>query len=113
VVNPNLGETCDDGLLNGVSPSPCRANCQLTTCGDGYRGGVEACDDANPDDGDGCSAACQVEDRYTCGGTPSVCTCAGYNHGAGCAECVVFVDGAAAAAAADGRSWATAFPTVQ
>lgn len=43
-------------------------------CGNGMFEGAEACDDGNLTDGDGCSVICQVEDCYTCGGTPSVCT---------------------------------------
>ena len=32
---------------NGVSPSHCRQDCQVTTCGDGYAGGGEECDAAD------------------------------------------------------------------
>ena len=35
-------------------------------CGDGFRVGSEACDDGNAEDGDGCSAACAVEDGWKC-----------------------------------------------
>ncbi|WP_428263611.1 MYXO-CTERM sorting domain-containing protein [Haliangium sp.] len=35
-------------------------------CGDGVAEGSEGCDDGNNDDGDGCSAACAVEDFYEC-----------------------------------------------
>ncbi|MFT3769398.1 MAG: DVUA0089 family protein [Minicystis sp.] len=42
-------------------------------CGDGQIQPGEACDDGNAAAGDGCSSNCQVEDGYTCGGTPSAC----------------------------------------
>ncbi len=32
-------------------------------CGDGVRGGVEACDDGNNEDEDGCSATCEIEEE--------------------------------------------------
>lgn len=43
-------------------------------CGDGIVEGNEGCDDANTEDGDGCSATCTVETGYECTGVPSVCT---------------------------------------
>ena len=56
------GDGCEDGV--GCSP----------WCGDGRVGGAEACDDDNRDDGDGCSADCQVEPHTTCDDAePSVC----------------------------------------
>ena len=43
-------------------------------CGDGrITAPDEACDDGNRVDGDGCSAACAVEDGFMCEGEPSVC----------------------------------------
>ncbi|MCH8149859.1 MAG: DUF4215 domain-containing protein, partial [Planctomycetes bacterium] len=36
--------------------------------------GSEECDDGNPDDGDGCSSTCTVENGWDCTGRPSVCT---------------------------------------
>ena len=42
-------------------------------CGDGSIEVIETCDDSNTMDGDGCSAACQTEDCYSCAGEPSVC----------------------------------------
>lgn len=53
-------------------------------CGDGFRRhtAVEGCDDGNLEDGDGCSAKCQVEDGWACSGgswtskdtcTPTMC----------------------------------------
>ncbi len=43
-------------------------------CGDGAITGPEACDDANVDDGDGCSSTCALEPGFDCRGEPSVCT---------------------------------------
>ncbi|MFH0770318.1 MAG: S8 family serine peptidase [Candidatus Peregrinibacteria bacterium] len=51
----------------------------LRLCGNGridvqsacYRG--EACDDGDGEEGDGCSAACDVEPGWMCNGEPSVC----------------------------------------
>ena len=34
---------------------------------------VEACDDGNTSDGDGCSATCTIEDGWDCSGAPSSC----------------------------------------
>jgi len=42
-------------------------------CGDGAITGVEACDDSNVSNGDGCSDSCAIESGYLCSGTPSVC----------------------------------------
>ena len=38
-------------------------------CGDGIVVSSEGCDDANSNNGDGCSSACQVESNYICNGT--------------------------------------------
>lgn len=60
------GEECDDGPLN-ADDAACTALCEQAVCGDGHLwAGVEACDDGDPDPGDGCSASCQL----TCGGGP-------------------------------------------
>ncbi len=42
-------------------------------CGDGVVAGTEGCDDGNTAAVDGCSAACSVEDGWSCAGEPSVC----------------------------------------
>lgn len=42
-------------------------------CGDGAFSPGEQCEDGNTLAGDGCSATCQVESGYFCGGRPSVC----------------------------------------
>ncbi|MEE2756026.1 MAG: DUF4215 domain-containing protein [Myxococcota bacterium] len=52
------GEICDDG--NDVTTDSC-VQCQPARCGDGsVHEGVEECDDANADDSDGCTAACEL-----------------------------------------------------
>ncbi|MDY0001752.1 MAG: DUF4215 domain-containing protein, partial [Polyangia bacterium] len=112
VLDPQLGEECDTADLNGQSPSRCLADCTLTRCGDGHLGGDEECDDGALVDGDGCAADCQMEPRWSCSGSPSLCECSGYAHGPACAGCVVFVD-ISAMGPADGRSWASAYRTVQ
>ena len=43
-------------------------------CRDGILASSEECDDANLDDGDGCSGLCVVEVGWSCGGEPSNCT---------------------------------------
>ncbi|HJL14071.1 MAG TPA: MopE-related protein [Sandaracinaceae bacterium LLY-WYZ-13_1] len=42
-------------------------------CGDGEPVIPEMCDDGNFEDGDGCSATCEIEFGWTCSGEPSVC----------------------------------------
>ena len=49
-------------------------DCTPQICGDGLIVGAEECDDADTDDGDGCSAVCTGESGYECVGEPSVCT---------------------------------------
>jgi cysteine-rich repeat protein len=48
----------------------------VSACGNGTIDSGEQCDDAQdtPADGDGCSASCQIESCYSCGGSPSSCT---------------------------------------
>ncbi|TPV94268.1 MAG: hypothetical protein B7733_16310 [Myxococcales bacterium FL481] len=51
-------EQCDDGERNGIERSSaedtgvsdCMADCQVTTCEDGYWGASESCDDGDPSD---------------------------------------------------------------
>ena len=52
------------------------AEAQQGVCGDGRRDVGEGCDDDDLDDGDGCSASCQIEDGWSCDTVlePSVCT---------------------------------------
>jgi len=49
------------------------AHCHRTSCGDGKREGVEACDDGNVIDGDGCSGACALEPDCHAGTCTSTC----------------------------------------
>ncbi len=101
------GEDCDDGGESNV----CDSDCTSAACGDGDRNTTsgEICDDANPQSGDGCSAACQIETCYRCENLPSECTIdqgapcfvAGNtcepgkcNASALCADAVVLADGA-------------------
>ncbi|MDC0672251.1 DUF4215 domain-containing protein [Nannocystis sp. ncelm1] len=53
-------ENCDNGGDNGPT-GVCLASCHDNVCGDGYLGPVEACDDGNIADDDGCSGACELE----------------------------------------------------
>ncbi|MDX2170106.1 MAG: hypothetical protein SF182_23750 [Deltaproteobacteria bacterium] len=56
-------------LAIGINPPSCTLPAYLPLSGDRC-----GCFDGNSDDGDGCSAACQVEPCFTCSGEPSVCT---------------------------------------
>jgi choice-of-anchor A domain-containing protein len=59
VVQPELGEVCDDGnLLDGDG---CNADCQPGVCGDGVVDPGEACDDGDLVAGDGCDEDCATE----------------------------------------------------
>jgi len=44
------------------------------SCGNGVVANVEACDDGDITGGDGCDDVCEVEDCYTCTGSPSACS---------------------------------------
>lgn len=62
-------EECDFGASDGSTNTngdgnACRNDCVYTTCGDGYVGGPEVCDDGNQDDTDACNNNCQLP---TCG----------------------------------------------
>ncbi len=85
------GEDCDGadlgtadcvslGFVSGMLH--CTTNCGYDTsscvapaCGDGIitASAGEQCDDNNTGSGDGCNAACQVENGWTCESEPSVC----------------------------------------
>ncbi len=83
-------EDCDGADLNGNSCQTlgasggnlaCKADCTFDTsgclnvCGNGVLEGEEACDDTDPDPGDGCSDNCTVETGWECdSASPSVCT---------------------------------------
>ena len=92
----STGESGDAACLNG--------NCNFETglceafCGDGIVDGTEGCDDGNALDGDGCSAACLVEDGGQCGTgaligaaacVSGVCNSGANVCGAGCGDGVV------------------------
>jgi cysteine-rich repeat protein len=70
----DAGEECDPGFGTDPLAPPfpndyalgstavCDFDCTLPVCGDAYRNeAVEECDDGNTEDGDGCSATCQLE----------------------------------------------------
>jgi cysteine-rich repeat protein len=62
------GNTCASGTCNAGECIP------VSQCGDGQvTSPTEACDDANTEPGDGCSASCTVETGFACTGTPSTC----------------------------------------
>ncbi len=70
------GTSCDDGAACTV-PDVCTAGVchgNANICGDGTtQGGCgEQCDDGNTTSGDGCSAACQLENTPGCGAAPAV-----------------------------------------
>ena len=71
-----------DGDYGAETPAACEAiatpicgdaGCVADPCGSERLIGAETCDDGNVDDGDGCSADCQVEPDFVCAGEPSVC----------------------------------------
>lgn len=80
-------EECDPGVSNSEIPSVACVNatevcntitcfCDATAnvvCGDGLIRGKETCDDGGTEDGNGCSAECQVEPLFACTDEPSVC----------------------------------------
>ncbi len=59
---------------NELSPITVPAGCALD-CGDGILSAMEACDDGNNNNNDGCDSLCVVETGFTCdSASPSVCT---------------------------------------
>jgi cysteine-rich repeat protein len=69
------GEECDGTFFcspfctcaAAYTPDPLnRGFCVPVVCGNGSREGLEACDDGNVSNGDGCSSICMVEPGYTC-----------------------------------------------
>ena len=58
------GEECDGGPSNGTMGVPCKFDCKMNVCGDGYAASTEGCDDGNDVDDDQCSNACTLT---TCG----------------------------------------------
>lgn len=73
-------ESADSGAVpvdSGVFrvDSGVAADAAPARCGDGIvRGPMEACDDGDRMDGDGCSRDCALEPGFTCAGAPSSCT---------------------------------------
>ena len=80
-VNADEGEDCDGINLSGNSCQSlgfgggtlaCLPDCSFdvtgcaSICGNGFLEGDEACDDGQSADGDGCSAACAIEDGWEC-----------------------------------------------
>lgn len=64
----DMGEQCDDGILNANEPDMCRLTCELPTCGDQIIDAAEQCDlgALNGQPGSTCSAMCQLT-LSTCG----------------------------------------------
>jgi cysteine-rich repeat protein len=58
----DMGEECDNGNNNGDGFA-CLSNCVINVCGDSFDGPGEECDDGNLVNGDGCTAACNIEDE--------------------------------------------------
>ncbi|MDD9967057.1 MAG: DUF4215 domain-containing protein [Myxococcales bacterium] len=63
---PDAGK--DAAVSDGGSPGP-----DEPTCGDRIAADDEECDDGNTDDGDGCSASCEVEDGWSCSDSGGSC----------------------------------------
>ncbi len=89
-VDTGDGEQCDGENFNGASCQSlgygagqiaCTAECRRdlsgcsSVCGNSYREAGEDCDDGDTEEGDGCSASCQVEPGWTCdvSAEPSAC----------------------------------------
>lgn len=72
---PNLElDVNDDSLLNRADITEmARVLRAILACGNGTPDAGEQCDDGNTNAGDGCSAVCATEDRFTCTGSPSQC----------------------------------------
>jgi cysteine-rich repeat protein len=54
-------------------PYGIRARRLTTACGDGVVDPGEECDDGGNADGDGCQGSCEVQECFTCTGSPSSC----------------------------------------
>jgi len=72
------GQVCDDG----VDPNRCVG----VSCGNGMIEAGEACDDANLEDDDGCSATCVVEPGFECVDEPSDCEATGCETDSDCGD---------------------------
>ena len=79
---PRILLSCSLGCIN-CTISTCHScvngsvlinNVCLPLCGDGIVvTGLEACDDRNHINGDGCDSTCNIESGYYCNGQPSTC----------------------------------------
>ena len=58
----DVGHACAEDLRCFPNDGLAYGNCLISRCGDGVIEGPEVCEDGNTLDGDGCSAACLVED---------------------------------------------------
>lgn len=68
--------SCDrNGCTGGQVPwEHANASCMANTCGDGWKGGGEACDDGDALAGGGCNASCSaVSGGYVCGENAEGC----------------------------------------
>jgi cysteine-rich repeat protein len=72
VVDGGAGEACEPPRSSGCDES-CR---RIGRCGDGTIDATEECDDGGTAGGDGCDAACRLEQCFRCTGSPSRCTAA-------------------------------------
>jgi cysteine-rich repeat protein len=69
ILQPGLGEECDNGMDNGTMADECRPighpfACKNPSCGDGVTDTGEGCDDGNAIDDDGCTGC---EEDGECG----------------------------------------------
>src|SRR5262245_56775324 len=60
------GDGDDAGMLDGGGTDAGDAMTGDTVCGDGFRQGMEECDDENREPNDGCDGTCKVEDGWIC-----------------------------------------------
>lgn len=77
VFSKPVGMTClvSNGTGKIIAGNITSITVECSTCGDGIKTSLEACDDGSNSDGDGCSATCTIEPLYTCNGaSPTVCT---------------------------------------
>src|SRR5262245_47327278 len=65
--------TAQGDLPSGAGHGAGEGNRGAAACGNGVTNPMEDCDDGNNVDGDGCSAACEIEVGYTCTGKRSLC----------------------------------------
>jgi cysteine-rich repeat protein len=79
VVEPELGEVCDDGnavreACRTTDPTACLADCSaaMSTCPSGAANPGEQCDDGNTDTMDTCTTSCTVNIQSI--GSPCQCT---------------------------------------